>query len=372
MASIMASAKFSWNEADETVDAYGEALVWLRPRGDRTQGGNYFDATESFATVLRFSYILMAPDSRTSDEDILLALPSVDEIIAFSCTRENGYSIHYAVLLVNAFVACAHVCEKLKAHERALQYASAGLESDAAKAGTGVAVTRVVLQSLQGRALAALGRQADAVAAFEATAEEAHRCGFYLYELLALRDMKVLVLDEQGHGGDHGARRLGAVLRLMTGPVNLLTPLLDGLDASELVRLPPPDATHRTPGGGDDELGVLRTELSALKLSALRKRAVADGVGEDAMEEAADGGDEKAALTGLIVAMRRCAVDSAEAEREQELRAELCALKLSALRKRAAAAGVDEDAMEAAADGSDEKGDLVDSICSSRARLGRD
>ena len=56
----------------------------------------------------------------------------------------------------------------------------------------------------------------------------------------------------------------------------------------------------------------------------------------------------------------------------QELRAELCALKLSALRKRAAAAGVDEDAMEAAADGSDEKGDLVDSICSSRARLGRD
>jgi hypothetical protein len=48
------------------------------------------------------------------------------------------------------------------------------------------------------------------------------------------------VLDRTGRG-DHGSRRLGKALRRLTGPAELLTPLLGGLDAAELVSLPPPE-----------------------------------------------------------------------------------------------------------------------------------
>ena len=79
--------------------------------------------------------------------------------------------------------------------------------------------------SLQGRALAALGQTSAAAAAFERAAHEAHTYGLWLLEAFALRDLKLLVLDDLGHG-DHGSRRLGAVLGLLSSPASELTPLL--------------------------------------------------------------------------------------------------------------------------------------------------
>eukprot|EP01045_Picozoa_sp_COSAG04_P037688 COSAG04_NODE_9746_length_835_cov_1.300272_1_plen_82_part_10 len=78
-------------------------------------------------------------------------------------------------------------------------------------------VSRVLFQSIRGRALATLGQMAEANAAFEEAAEEAHRVGLWLFQAYALRDLKLLVLDAMGHG-DHGSRRLGEVLRLLKGP----------------------------------------------------------------------------------------------------------------------------------------------------------
>jgi hypothetical protein len=48
---------------------------------------------------------------------------------------------------------------------------------------------------------------------------------------------------------------------------------------------------------------TLRRELSGLKLSALRRRALADGVGEEALDLASDGADAKAAVVELLLAM---------------------------------------------------------------------
>ena len=48
---------------------------------------------------------------------------------------------------------------------------------------------------------------------------------------------------------------------------------------------------------------ALRAELSGLKLSALRRRALADGVEEDALDLASDGADAKAAVVELVLAM---------------------------------------------------------------------
>ena len=108
-----------------------------------------------------------------------------------------------------------------------------------------------------------------------------------------------------------------------------------------------------------EDFGELRAELSAMKLSALRKRAVADGVDDAAMEDAADGvgGEEKEVLIALIVSRQKA--PGAEGVRVTELRAELGSMKLSALRKRAYGVGVDEGAMEAAADGDDEKSEII-------------
>ena len=62
-------------------------------------------------------------------------------------------------------------------HREALAYAVAGLVPDKDKAGTVLPVARVLLQSIQARALAALGRSSEAGRVFEAAADEAHRYG---------------------------------------------------------------------------------------------------------------------------------------------------------------------------------------------------
>jgi hypothetical protein len=89
---------------------------------------------------------------------------------------------------------------------------------------------------------------------------------------------------------------------------------------------------------------ALTAELSALKMGALSKRAVDAGVDGDALAAAQDEGDT-AAVVALIVAK--------EVDPAQELRSELSALKLGALSKRAGAAGVDADALAAAQDEGD-------------------
>ena len=55
-----------------------------------------------------------------------------------------------------------------------------------------------------------------------------------MVEALALLDLKLCVLDAMGHA-DHASRRLGAVLRLLSSPAELFTPMLKGLDAAELM-----------------------------------------------------------------------------------------------------------------------------------------
>jgi hypothetical protein len=45
----------------------------------------------------------------------------------------------------------------------------------------------------------------------------------------------------------------------------------------------------------------LRAELAGLKMSALRRRAVADGVASERVDEAADGDDERGSLIQAIV-----------------------------------------------------------------------
>ena len=126
-------------------------------------------------------------------------------------------------------------------------------------------------------------------------------------------------------------------------------------DAVPAVDAPEPCPEASEEGQGESaEASVLRSELGMLKLSALRKRAAATDAAETDLEAAEDAEDPKAAMIALIRAREKAAADPAA-----ELRAELESLKPSALRKRAKAAGAEDEAIEEAGDADDAKSAMV-------------
>ena len=221
--------------------------------------------------------------------------------------------------------------------------------------------SRGMMLTVKARALVALGRKGEAGMVFEAAAEEAHRHGLFLFAAFALRDLKVLLLDEMGHG-DHGSRRLGAALRQLIGPADLLTPLLGGLDAAELIRLPPPDASYTVVYSTEDPVqAALRHELEGLRLKELRNKAKELGMSEDTVEDALDADDPKAAVIVLILNASQVAEDAASqfAQHEVALLSELQGLRLKELRKRARDADIDGELLDDATDADDPKAAVI-------------
>jgi hypothetical protein len=99
---------------------------------------------------------------------------------------------------------------------------------------------------------------------------------------------------------------------------------------------------------------ALRAELQGLTPSQLRKRAAASGAADAAVEAAEDSAAPKEAMIELIVA--------AEGGADAALRAELGELAPSQLRKRAAAAGAADAAIEAAEDSTSPKDAMIELI----------
>eukprot|EP01043_Picozoa_sp_COSAG02_P059117 COSAG02_NODE_7473_length_2996_cov_5.791508_4_plen_255_part_01 len=124
----------------------------------------------------------------------------------------------------------------------------------------------------------------------------------------------------------------------------------------------------------DGEAG-LRAELVALRTGALQKRALAEGVNADAVEDALDEDNSKAALIDLIVEAAQSRIPAMrEADRsgrhEPPLHAELAALRTGALQKRALAEGVNADAIEDALDEDNPKAALIELIVASAQQWG--
>ena len=101
------------------------------------------------------------------------------------------------------------------------------------------------------------------------------------------------------------------------------------------------------------QTSTLRAELSTMKITTLFKRARAVGVSDEELEAAEDEDDDKGAIIELIIGR---AVDGSDKAEEAALHAELSSMKLTKLMQRAAAAGVNEQELEAAEDEDDDKG----------------
>jgi hypothetical protein len=378
----------TWQSADSTIDSImDEATIgWMRARGDRTRG-TYNHCVETNAWLVKCGHLLVAKDPGVSEEAVMAQLPSVEQAREFLLT-EAASSCDVTVDDNNLFVLMATVCDMYGQHDRGIEYCDAALCTDVSKAGSLCATDQILAGSRQGRHLSALGRNADAALAFEAAADEARRFGWRLYEAFALRDLKLCVLDPQGHG-EHGSQRLGAVLRLLKGPAEKLTPMLRGLDAAELMALPPPaaDASYKVPreqgttseqatrGLSSNEQDAdaaataataaavassssvparssttvsssgeaqLRVELQGLKPSALAKRAARAGLDQHQIDAAVDSERPKEGLTALLLSAHAAQQAGGHATiGEEDRRAELERMSLMALHKQAVSEGVD-------------------------------
>jgi len=344
-------------EPGEKVDTFDHAAV--RPRDNTTRDAHMFTA-ECLSLMNKCGHILMAGTRGVPQQEVLDGLPqSVDAVIRDSmpCTASAVLN-SCADFMLNSFLYVAAVFVELGEHARALEYLDAALSPDLSKGGSGIPSTCVASLLMQGRAFAALGRTADAAASFEAAAEKSHCYQIWLFEAFALRDLKLSVLDEMGHG-EHGSRRLGAALRKLTGPAQTLTPLLKGLNAAELMSLPEPDTEYEIKYAQDTAMVQLREELQSMKLLVLQRRFLSDTGDEAQLDAAMEKGNPKAAVVELIV-QQHLANAVIQSDQAIQLRHELQILTLRSLQKRAEAAQLPEEQIDDAMESDDAKTALVE------------
>jgi hypothetical protein len=111
---------------------------------------------------------------------------------------------------------------------------------------------------------------------------------------------------------------------------------------------------YETPPSAEELLAV---EIGAMKPSARLKWALAAGATEEEAEEAGDADEPVAAYATLIA---QCAQKKNEAAHKAALAVELGAMKPSARKRRAVAAGATEDAIDEAMDANDPVAAFVD------------
>ena len=259
----------------------------------------------------------------------------------------------------------ALVCEKYEMDDEALTFVAVIHDLDPNLGGDPKPTSHILGYCVKGRVLARRGQPQAAGAAFEEAVSQSEKYGLWLLAAFALRDLKLCVLDGMGHG-DHGSRRLGAVLRRLKGPASSLSELLDGLDAGELMALGAPEAgyevvfSEQRDLGSPEDVGAasVREELQALKIMTLYRRAAKEGLDSALIEEAMESEDPKGELIALFLAARA----DKPADQEARLREELEGLRLMQLRKRALAAGVDEAAVDDAMDGRQPKVVLIELV----------
>eukprot|EP01048_Picozoa_sp_COSAG05_P022491 COSAG05_NODE_4522_length_1480_cov_1.152064_1_plen_419_part_01 len=295
------------------------------------------------------------------------------------CSTADDAKPPTAIPWLNSVLYLAMLCEKLECWAQVLVYAEAARDRDHSKAGCQTPATRIIALALEGRAYAALGRLGDAARALDAAAEESHQHELWLLELFALRDLKLSVLDQMGHG-EHGSRRLGVVIRLLTGPAKTLTPLLKGLDATELMSLPPPQPEYVVPYApapapsrepGESATAELRKELMTLRMMVLQQRvAKCDSISASQLDDAMESDAPKFALIELLLEHHRATrppVVQQTQELQEQLRAELSGLRMLALQDRASQEAIHADLVEDAMDSDRPKDALIALLLTSAA-----
>ena len=372
---IMEESGFAIDEIDATYDLFGANSEFSRLRGAPndldTTDGKVFDVVATSHQTRAF-HTLMSGDPRGVEH-----IPPPDELVAMGMAGLPGRPMHLIVQHSwGATTWPALAFERLGMAEQALAFAAKSLETVLQKGGNKVVWTRVLAHGCRGRVLAGLGRMKEAEAAFDAAMVEMRGCEYWFFEAWILHDLTERVLAPNGRRAE-GQLHLDTVVGKLVGPV--VEPLLQGRFAAWSEMIPLLEGAGReedesTTQAGDagitTELETLRAELTPLKLSALKKVAVAQGVSADAIEQLDDSDNPKQAAISLLLhekekellATAQSAAGEVVVDAElQKVREELTPMKMRALRQKAIEEhGIEKSVVADLMDDSDDpKADLL-------------
>eukprot|EP01047_Picozoa_sp_COSAG01_P042922 COSAG01_NODE_3777_length_5704_cov_34.622658_4_plen_286_part_00 len=112
----------TWTMADKLSDDMWTGNTLVRPRGDTTMG-LHITSAEFLSWAIKLYYILCVSDHGVSTDEVMAALPSIEEIIQMANAGLPHSFCHMVGAYANLFLLAANVCEKLGQCKRALVYA---------------------------------------------------------------------------------------------------------------------------------------------------------------------------------------------------------------------------------------------------------
>ena len=235
----MEKLKLTWKDADANVDWIQPlSPLPIRPRGATDPSGGHLQTAE-FISLMSKGACLLAGGTAPESDEVVGSLPSWDEHIAMTNARYARQALCFVGLRcsesvvdlrslpfsywnhtggdhMSLAIVIALLHEKFGSVDDALAWGDriATLE-DVAAGGSNCITTRTRGLCLKGRCLASQGKMAEAEEALSTAAEQIAGVGFYLLEVLALRDLLVHVLRKTDREGEGMARLKVAVVRLM-------------------------------------------------------------------------------------------------------------------------------------------------------------
>ena len=279
---------------------------------------------DSFSWSAKLNLALVSEGVVTKQE-LQSLLPTPHQLADYGRTSiesdESGYnSCRVHQVSVAPHLLAALVCEKYDMDDEALAYIATIFDVDLVLGGDFKVTSHVLAFCLKGRVMARRGELQAAAGSFEEAVQLLEKHELWLLTAFALRDLKLCVLDEMGHG-DHCAKRLGAVLRRLGGSASSLSKLLSGLDVAAMMTLPAPESGYKVVFAEVKlpALAALRTEdsvereLEGMRVTALQKRAENERVEQDKIDTAMDSNQPKAQLISLLLAQRKAGAPAAPA-----------------------------------------------------------
>lgn len=215
---MLTRAGINWNTAEDIVDDWCKCSPVTRTRGDTTMGLHLF-SSEFAGWLHKIAWVLAVDrieDHGVTAEEVIAALPSIDQCIAMANAGLPHSWMHMASNLCNIFWMIAVVYQKFGLHEQGIVYAEAAMSPDLCKAGSLCPITICKAHALKGRCLAALGKLQESEVAFELALTSIAGFELFFFDVLCLRDMKVHVFDQDGRT-DEGTKRLKASIHMLLG-----------------------------------------------------------------------------------------------------------------------------------------------------------
>ena len=185
-------------------------------RVHRLKGAHFFSA-DLFALLYKLHWLLVSPVGAVSRDELVSALPSVDEMYEIACGGMDwsAWNTLYGNR-ANSFIIAAQACEKYQLYDQALIYAETQkIPHPQWQKGFPSPSGRFEAFRISGRCLAALGKTQEAEEAFKTASASVEGFGYPLLKVLAIADLKVHILDKASRGDEGSTLLKGSVQALL-------------------------------------------------------------------------------------------------------------------------------------------------------------